>query len=115
MPDCSDACCAVHIEADITLVCDDRLAGVDAHANADRASVQSRLTVASSRKRIRCAGKRDEEPIALRVDLHAIVTAEHVPKHTPMGGERIRVRVAELLEQPCRALDVREQEGPHHP
>ena len=56
--------------------------------------------------------ERDEERVALRVDLDAAVPRERVPQHPPVLGQRLRIPLrAELVQQPRRALDVREQEG----
>ena len=55
--------------------------------------------------------EREEERIALRVDLDATLGDAGVPDHSPMLGERVRVRLcAEFPQQARRALDVREEE-----
>jgi spore coat polysaccharide biosynthesis protein SpsF (cytidylyltransferase family) len=64
-----------------------------------------------------CRGRRDgiggaseriEERIALRIDLDAPVTVKRVTQDAPMLEEHFCVRVAELVQQPRRSLDVRE-------
>jgi hypothetical protein len=47
--------------------------------------------------------------IALRVHLHAVVSSERFAQGPPMFRKRVRVRIAQLVQQPRRALDVREQ------
>ena len=54
--------------------------------------------------------ERDEERVPLRVDLDAAVLCERVAHHTPVLGQQLRIPLAELVQQPRRALDVREQE-----
>ena len=56
--------------------------------------------------------ERDEERVALRVDLDAVVRGERGPKDAPVLCERLGVPVgAERVQQAGRALDVREEEG----
>jgi hypothetical protein len=58
------------------------------------------------------AAEGDEERVALRVDLLAPVRGEDLPQQPLLVGQQFAVpSPAELLEQPGRALDVREQEG----
>ena len=62
------------------------------------------------RKRVRRAGERDEERVALRVHLDAAVPGERVPQHTPVLAQQLDVALSVLVQQPRRAFDVREQE-----
>jgi hypothetical protein len=48
--------------------------------------------------------------ITLRVDLDTALTRERIAQDTPMLRQNLRVAVAQLVRQPCRSLDVREQE-----
>jgi len=57
------------------------------------------------------AGKGEEERVSLAVDLAAFVRLRRLPENAPLVCENSAVALSELLEQPRRALDVREQEG----
>jgi hypothetical protein len=57
-----------------------------------------------------CARERDEERVALIVDLGATMRGERFAKQTVMLGEDGRVLAAVGSEQLRRAFDVREQE-----
>src|SRR5436190_21133936 len=79
---------AVH--ADVTLVREQRLAGMDSDP-LPNGSVQRRLRVARCRQGIRRTREGDEERIPLCVYLHPGVLPERLPQHPPMFGERLRV------------------------
>ena len=102
---------AVDVDADVALVGHDRLAGVDAHADADRAVLERVPRFGGRRDGVGGARKRDEEGVALGVDLDARVPGERVPQGAPVLGEQIGVARPVLLEEPRRALDVREEKG----
>jgi hypothetical protein len=55
-------------------------------------------------------GERDEEGIALRVDLDAAVWCDSRAESAPMAGQGGGVPLAELVQQPRRAFDVRKEE-----
>jgi hypothetical protein len=100
----------VNVHAHVPLVGDDRLAGVDAHAHADRPGFER---AASGRRRgdgIGGARKGDEEGVALRIDLHARPSAERLTQQAPVLGEEIGVSVAVLVKESRRAFDVGEKE-----
>src|SRR5204862_3348745 len=69
------------------------------------------LSVGGRRQRIAGPRERDEERVALGVDLDPAVLGERSPQSAPVLGQRIRIRVAELVQQAGRPLDVREEEG----
>ena len=103
---------AMHIDPDVALGRDDRLAGVDSHAYADRALARAPAAPRRPpRPRRPPSGERDEEGVALGVDLDAAVFREGVPQRAAVLVEEIRVSRPVLLEKPGRALDVREEEG----
>ena len=52
----------------------------------------------------------DEERVALRVHLDAVVSREGLADHPPMLGEEIGVGGPVLLEEPRRPFDVGEEE-----
>ena len=68
------------------------------------------LTLDRGEKRIACARKSDEEGVALSVDLVAPMGHERSTKEAPMIGENLRIALAQLLDEPCRPLDVGEEE-----
>ena len=111
--DGGDARSPVDVEADVPFLGHARLAGVYAHAHADRASGEATLCF---RRRGDCVGgarERHEERVALRVDLDAVVRRACLADDPAMLGERGAVPVAELVQQPCRTLDVGEEERHH--
>jgi hypothetical protein len=57
------------------------------------------------------AGKCEKERISLRVDLATPPRLYRLPQDAPVLVEDVVVPLSELLEQPCRALDVSEEEG----
>jgi hypothetical protein len=106
-----DAGSAVDVHADVALVGDDRLAGVDADAHANRAGFQGAARVGGGRDCVGGTREGNEEGIALRVDLDSALGSAGLSDQPPMLGECLRVRLcAQLVEQPGRALDVREEE-----
>ena len=57
------------------------------------------------------AGERDEEGVALRVDLVARLADDGRADQAPVLGQNLHVALPQRLHQPGRALDVAEQEG----
>jgi hypothetical protein len=102
---------AVDVDPDVTLFGYERLARVQAHADADRPRLERSLPVDSRGKRIRGLREGDEERVSLRVDLDATVPAEALTQRLSMLAKHIRVCITELAQQPRRPLDVREEEG----
>src|SRR5437870_13344199 len=75
-------------------------------------SSQGALALNRRRHRVGSAAESDEEGVALRVDLLATMRGEHLPEQSLLVGQQLAVGLAaQPLEQPRRALDVREQEG----
>ena len=60
--------------------------------------------------RVARAREDDEEGVALRVDLAAVVPLEGLPQEPLVLSEHVAVALAELALEPRRPLDVREQE-----
>jgi len=102
---------SVHIDTDVVLAGDDGLAGVDAYADANRAVGERALRSLGGGDGAGGALKRHEEGVALRTDLDATVVLEGAPEDAPVLSEDIHVPVAELVDEPCRALDIGEEEG----
>ena len=107
-----DACGAMDVDADVPLVRRQRLARVQPGPNANRAVAERLLELAGSRDRVAGPAEGDEERIALRVHLVALVCRERRPQESPMVGQGLRVPLGpQLVQEPRGALDVREQEG----
>jgi hypothetical protein len=68
------------VETDVPLRDPVRLAGVKAHAHANRAAVERALSIQRSGDGVSRARERHEERVALRVDFHAVALAEHGPE-----------------------------------
>ena len=84
---------------------------MEPHPDADRPGRERVLPLAGRGDGARRGREGDEERVALRVDLDAAVRGEGVAQHAPVLGERLRVRLGpERVQQPRRALDVREEE-----
>src|SRR5882724_2926959 len=107
----------MHTEADIPIVADDWLAGVQTHADPDRRTVRPLVLRERVLGRNRGldgllrASEREEERISLTIDLAAVPRLDSLTQDPSMLGKHIDVAIAELPEQPRRSLDVCEQEG----
>jgi hypothetical protein len=92
-------------------------AGMDTHPYFDRhpfrpvVREQRVLRVHSAVHCVARAPEGDEEGVALRVDLVAVMRGERRPQDPLVLGEHLLVAVAERLHQPRGALDVGEEEG----
>jgi hypothetical protein len=71
---------AVDVEADVSLLGDTRLAGVDPHAHTDRSVAERVLGVVCGRQCIGRTREGDEERVPLGVDLDPAVPLERVAK-----------------------------------
>src|SRR5207244_3750585 len=107
----SDPRSAVHVDADVAVLREQRLSGVQTHPNAHRAAVECITSLHGGGESVFGAVEGDEERVALGVHLDTTVLCESVSKRASVLGQSARVVVAELLEQTCRSLDVREEEG----
>src|SRR5205823_389307 len=112
-----DARRADHVEPEVALFADVRLASVQSHPYAHLAPVrplvlvQGALRVDRSGDCVARPRKREEERVALRVDLPALSGAERLAHDPPVIARHALVAlVSELLEQSRRALDVCEDE-----
>jgi hypothetical protein len=102
---------SVDVDPDITLVGERRRPGVDADPDADRTVGQSVGDAGRRRQGVGRGRERDEERVALGVDLVAAVGRDRVPDDPPMFGQSGRIGIgAELLDEAGRPLDVGEQE-----
>ena len=107
---------AMHIHADVARPLDERLARVERHSHADLHASRPplggdrplRLDVHS--EGVDRARERDEERIALGVDLEAVPFRERGAQEPALLGEQVGVFLPQAFQQPGRTLDVREQE-----
>ena len=89
-----------------------RRAGVDRRAHADRTFGESFLGIPRRCERALRGLKRDEERVPLRIDLDTVVGGERAAQNQAMLLECFRVPFRpEVVQQPRRALDIREEEG----
>jgi hypothetical protein len=107
---CGDARGAVHIEADVALLSDERLTRVNPDANANQPVAQAVTDLVGSGNGVRGSRERCEERVTLCVHLDSRMPAKSAANNVAVGGEKVRVRVAVLVEQLCRARDVGEEE-----
>jgi len=102
----------VHVHAHIALIRQVRRARVQTHPHADRTGGERSLPLGRGLERLRGGGKDVEERVTLRVHLHAAVTDERFAQQSSVPGQRLPVALGtKLVQQPGRALHVREQEG----
>ena len=113
-----DARRPVNADADVPLLADPRLTGVQTHPNPDRRPVgpalggQVTLSI-DGRRHCVCGGRKgNEERVTLRVHHLPPVGGDRSPHDPIVDLENLRVPVVtQRLEQRGRPLDVREQEG----
>ena len=118
MPEVADPCGLVHGEADVPVAVHGGLAGVHADADADGAVLgpavrgHRPLRRRGSGDRRRRAPEDEEEGVALPVDLRPVMGAEGLAQQRVVLREQGAVALAaQLLQEPRRALDVREEKG----
>jgi len=114
---CGDARRSVHPEPEVPFVSDRGLSRVQAHAPPHLRALGPVVLCQSA---LRCNGgsqsrvgasEGEEERISLRVDLATVASFCRLPEDAAVAVEGVAVPVSELLEQSCRALDIREEEG----
>ena len=110
------------VVADVAFVRSNRRPRVDPDADPDRPGIQASTAFPRGLEGTIRRGEREEERVALCVDLHSTVPRERIAQHPPVLGQHLRVRVlAEPMEELRRTLYIREQErhgpvwqiGPH--
>ena len=106
-----DARRPVDVDAHVPLLGKQRLPRVQTHTHAEWARAESLLRVLRSLKRIAGPPERDEERITLRVHFEPAVPRECVSQYAPVLRKDIRIRIAQLMQEPCRPLHVGEEEG----
>ena len=88
-----------------------RLAGVDPDPDLRRGVNESTLRLGGRGNGIARTAERDEERVALCVDLDAVVSSERVAQQPAMRGEQLLVCVAEPAREQGRPLDVGEEKS----
>ncbi len=106
-----DAGGTVHVHPHVAGLGQQRLARVDPHPNSESCLFERLLGRCRCRNRVGGSLERDEERVALSVHLDAPARLERRPHQAVMLGEQLGVPVAQLVKQPRRALDVREEKG----
>ena len=102
----------VNVEPCITLVRGERLARVDSDPNPNRPlRGQSNLRLDCPRECVGRLRESNEEGIALGVDFDTAVALEDRPQQASVPCQRVRILLAELLQQARRAGDVGEEQG----
>ena len=100
------------VGTDVAVLGDERCSRMQAHTQADWAASEALVDAARGFQGCRRRRERNEEGVALRIDLDPVLLRTNFPHDPPMLGERVRVRLgAERVQEPRRALDVGEEEG----
>ena len=111
MPRRRDPRRSIHVHTDVALFGQERRSGVDADANPNLFGRQRLRELGGRREGAGRGREGDKERVTLRVHLNTVMGGESLAQRSPMLSERLRVRVGpKLLQQPRRALHVREQE-----
>jgi hypothetical protein len=93
-----------------------RLASMESHAHADSDARWPPVRGQRSLSGVRCgegitrARKGKKEAIALVVDFGAPVRSNCSAKHLALQGEHLPIALSYLLQKPCRAVDISEEE-----
>ena len=87
---------SMDVEADVVPAGQGRLAGVQAHPDANRPLRERSLSFARGSDRVGGTRERDEERVALRVHLDPAVRGEGLAEHPSVLGECLDVGGAEL-------------------
>ena len=113
----SDPRGTVHGEAGIAASRGDRLTRVQSHPHLDPHSVgplvsgKRELALNCREEPVSGAGERDEEGIALRVDLVSAVRIEGCSQQALVLVENVAVALTKLFDESRRPFDIREEEG----
>src|SRR5512132_575365 len=107
----------MHPQADVTLGCPCRLAGVHSHPYSNIDLLRPGVCGDGPLRRQRCGDgvlrttKDDEEGVSLGIDLAAGMLDEERTEKVVMLPQQARVVLAEPLQEPRRPFDVGEEEG----
>ena len=104
-----DTSALVDVRAHVTFIGQQWRASVEAHANTNRSVCEGVARLSRGRQGSGRRGKREEERVALGVDLDAVVARERIANDAAVRGEGIGVSIrSEGVEELRRAFDVRE-------
>jgi hypothetical protein len=84
---------------------------VQSHPDAHLSIRERALGLRGRRRCVHRARESDEERVALRIDLDAAVAGEGSAQDAAMLRQHLGIVLAELVQQPGRPLDIREEEG----
>ena len=102
----------VDVRTNVALVGHERRSRMQADPHRDRTRCQRVTNRLSRFDRCRRRREGDKESVSLGVHLGTAETCASLAYQAAMPGERLRVSLrTELLEQPCRALDVGGEKG----
>ena len=113
----SDPSGTVDCEAGIAAAGGDCLTRVQSHPHLDphvvgpRVSRKRELTLHCREEPVSGAGERDEEGVALCVDLVSAVRLEGRPQQALVLVENVAVALPKLFDESRRPFDIREEEG----
>ena len=114
---CRDPGGSMDVQADVGAVAHDPLARVQSHSHSHGSTAgplpggQRALRRHAGRKCRRGAREGCEQRIPFGAECRATSLVHRFAEQAVMLAQEVRVPIAELLEQPRRALNVREQEG----
>jgi hypothetical protein len=107
-----DAHCAVDIDAHVSLVRHKWRPRVEADAHLHRTRRERLCQLGSGGEGCGCILECEEERVALRVDLHAVVAGARLANDSPVRCERLAVSTVPQFVQELRgARDVGEEKG----
>jgi hypothetical protein len=100
----------VDVKTDVPLIRELGRPGVKAHPDSDWAIGERSLGLHRRRNRLGSIPERDEERVALRIDLDTAVALKCFAQRVSVLRQRIRVAASQLVQQSRRPLDVGEEE-----
>jgi hypothetical protein len=100
----------VDVHADVALLGHERLAGVDAHPDLNRPCFERLLRLACGGDGVGRTRERDEERVALGVDLDPVVSSEGLTDHASVLSNEIGVSRSVIPNKARRPFDVCEEE-----
>ena len=103
------ACTTVEVDTDVTLVGSTRLTGVDPHPHVHPRGCKRALRLDCGLHRRPSRRERDQKRVPLRIDLHTAVCGGSLADQVPVIRQRLLLLAPELLQEPSRALNIREQ------
>jgi hypothetical protein len=99
----------VHVDAHIAFLGDERLTRVDPNPHADRTASEPGVAFRRCGQRIRRPLESNEERVSLRIDFNPTMARKRPAKEKTVLREHNGVTITKLVEQPRRALHIREK------